>query len=68
MHYPLHGGDAGTGLPPPVSRPRTESLVRLAAVLLDVLVAAVLVGEAAQEGLARHGPCNVSDPVFALLG
>jgi hypothetical protein len=39
-----------------------------ATVFLDVLVSAVLICEAAQEGFATHGTCNVSDPVFALLG
>ena len=47
---------------------RAEALVRGAAVLLDVLVPAVLVGEAAQESLTTHGACNISDPVLTLLG
>ena len=55
-------------LAPAVGRARAEALVRGAAVLLDVLVPAVLVGEAAQESLTTHGACNVSDPVLTLLG
>ena len=40
-------------------------LVGGAAVLLDVLVAAVLVREAAQERLARQAPGDVVNTVFA---
>ena len=43
-------------------------LVGGAAVLLDVLVAAVLVGEAAQERLARQAPRDVVNTVFASSG
>ena len=47
---------------------RAEAFVRLAAVFLNVLVPAVLVGKASEECLAGHWTCNVSDPVLALLG
>ena len=39
--------------------------MRGAAVLLDVLVAAVLIREAAQEGLARQAAGDVVNTVFA---
>ena len=45
-----------------------EDLVRGAAVLLDVLVAAVLVGEAAKEGGAAQAARDVTDAVFAFSG
>jgi len=57
-----------TALPSTVRGSRTELLMGRAAVLLDVLVSAVLVGEASKEGFAGHGTCNISDPVLALLG
>ena len=56
--------DGDPGEPEPVA----VDLVGGAAVLLDVLVAAVLVGEAAQERLARQAPRDVVNTVFASSG
>ena len=53
--------DGDPGEPEPVA----VDLVGGAAVLLDVLVAAVLVREAAQERLARQAPGDVVNTVFA---
>jgi hypothetical protein len=44
-----------------------EALVGGAAIAADILVAAVLVGKAAEEGLAGHRTRNVGDPVLARL-
>jgi len=46
----------------------TETFVRGAAILLNVFMPAVLVGEAAQESFAGHRACDVSNTVLAALG
>ena len=51
-----------------MSGARTETFVRGAAILLNVFMPAVLVGEAAQESFAGHRACDVSNTVLAALG
>ena len=52
----------------PQSGSRAEDLVGGAAVLLDVLVPAVLVGKTPKEGPAAHAASDVSNTVFAFGG
>ena len=53
---------------PVQSGSRAVDLVCCAAVLLDVLVPTILIGEAPQESLTRKAASDVANTVFAFFG